>query len=313
MTEAAGRVSFLGSGTLGVPTLEALHRTGRLGVVVSQPDRPAGRGRQRTPTPVSAWALAHGVPLVRTEDANVGEALAAVQACGGPLVVVAFGQKLGPALLEGRGSVNLHPSSLPRWRGAAPIQRAMLAGEDTIGVCAIEVADRMDAGSILGQFTTRVGATETAGEVLDRVAIESVPMMERVVEALLRGEAQGQAQDEARATRAAKLSRADAWVDWTARADAVRLRINGLQPWPGCLARVDGRPLRLLRAGPVEGGGHPGEVLSDGAVACGEGAIMPLQVQSPGARAMTWSEWLRGQRLGPGSRLDSVPESGESA
>jgi methionyl-tRNA formyltransferase len=189
----------------------------------------------------------------------------------------------------------------------------MLAGEDTIGVCAIEVADRMDAGSILGRLTTRVGATETAGEVLDRVAIESVPMMERVVEALLRGEAQGQAQDEARATRAAKLSRADAWVDWTARADAVRLRINGLQPWPGCQARVDGRPLRLLRAGPVEGGGHPGEVLSDGAVACGEGAIMPLLVQSPGARAMTWSEWLRGQRLGPGSRLDSVPESGESA
>jgi len=313
MPEAAGRVSFLGSGTLGVPTLEALHRLDRLGVVVSQPDRPAGRGRQRTPTPVSAWALAHGVPLVRTEDANVGEALAAVQACGGPLVVVAFGQKLGPALLHGRASVNLHPSALPRWRGAAPIQRAMLAGEDTIGVCAIEVAERMDAGPILGQFTTRVGAQETAGEVLDRVAIESVPMMERVVEALLRGEAQGQAQDEARATRAAKLSRADAWVNWTARGDAVRLRINGLQPWPGCLARVDGRPLRLLRAGPAEGGGAAGGVLADGAVACGEGAIMPLQVQSPGARAMTWSEWLRGQRLGPGSHLESSPEPPESA
>ncbi|NBX25278.1 MAG: methionyl-tRNA formyltransferase [Planctomycetes bacterium] len=313
MAEAAVRVAFLGSGALGVPTLEALHRAGRVGVVVSQPDRPAGRGRQLTPTPVSAWALAHGLPLVRTEDANVGEALAAVQACGGPLVVVAFGQKLGPSLLQGRASVNLHPSALPRWRGAAPIQRAMLAGEDTIGVCAIEVADRMDAGPILGQFTTRVGALETAGEVLDRVAIESVPMMERVVEDLLRGAAVAQAQDETRATRAAKLSRSDAWVDFAGAADPVRLRIHGLQPWPGCMARVDGRPLRLLRVGPAAGAGRPGEVLADGAVACGEGAILPMEVQSPGARAMPWAEWLRGQRLGPGRRLESSPESGESA
>lgn len=310
---APGRVAFLGSGSLGVPTLEALHRAGLLGVVVSQPDRPAGRGRQLTPTPVSAWALARGVPLFRTEDANAGAALHAVQSCGGPLVVVAFGQKLGPALLGGRSSVNLHPSALPAWRGAAPIQRAMLAGEPEIGVCAIAVAERMDAGDILDSFTARLGPSETAGEALERVAVESVPMMERVVRRLLAGDASGRPQDHAQATRAAKLSKIDAWVDLSASADAVRLRINGLQPWPGCVARVDGREVRLLRAGPASGGGEPGELLQDRAVACGTGAVMPLEVQSPGGRPMPWVEWLRGQRLGPGVRMVSSPGTGGAA
>lgn len=306
----SGRVAFLGSGTLGVPTLEALHRVGLVGVVISQPDRPAGRGRQRTPTPVSAWAIAHGVPLVRTEDANTGEALDAVRACGGPLVVVAFGQRLGPPLLEGRRSVNLHPSALPRWRGAAPIQRAMMAGESSIGVCAIAVAARMDAGDVLGRFETQAGPTETAAEVLDRVAREAVPMMERVVRALLSGESSGMPQDDALATRAAKLSKSDAWVDLAASAQAVRLRVNGLQPWPGCVASVEGREVRLLRVGPAEGGGTPGELLHGGAVACGEGAVTPLEVQSPGGRPMPWGEWLRGQRLGVGARMESTPGVG---
>jgi len=314
MAEASGaRVAFLGSGVLGVPTLDALHREGLVGVVVSQPDRPAGRGRRLSPTPVSAWALSHDMPLVRTEDANAGDALEAVQACGGPLVVVAFGQKLGPSLIEGRPTVNLHPSSLPRWRGAAPIQRAMMAGEASIGVCAIAVSRRMDAGDVLDGFVAPVGASETAGELLDRVAAESVPMMCRVVRRLISGDASGRPQDEAVASRAAKLSKSDAWVDISASADAVRLRINGLQPWPGCVARVSGREVRLLRAGPAQGRGSPGEILPDGAVACGHGAVMPLEVQSPGGRAMPWAEWLRGQRVGAGAAIESSPVTDEAS
>jgi methionyl-tRNA formyltransferase len=306
VADPAAGVAFLGSGSLGVPTLEALHAAGLLRVVVSQPDRPAGRGLQLVPTPVSAWALARGVPLVRTENANQGEALEAVRAAGGPLVVVAFGQKLGPELLQGRLSVNLHPSALPKWRGAAPIQRAMLAGESRIGVCAIAVADRMDAGTILDSFETEVGSRETAGEVLDRAATESVPMMLAVVRRLLAGDDSGRAQDHALATRAAKLSKADASVDLTQSADAVRLRVNGLQPWPGCVVRVGGHDLRWLRGAPGEGHGSPGALLLDGCVACGRGAVRPVDVQPPGGKPMAWADWLRGRRIDPGARIESA-------
>jgi methionyl-tRNA formyltransferase len=306
VADAARGVAFLGSGALGVPTLEALHAAGLLRVVVSQPDRPAGRGLKLAPTPVAAWALVKGVKLLRTDDANQGEALEAIRSVGGPLVVVAFGQKLGPALLAGRLSVNLHPSALPKWRGAAPIQRAMLAGEARIGVCAIAVAERMDAGTILDAFETDIGPQETAGEVLDRVAVESVPMMLRVVERLLHGQGEGRAQDEARASRAAKLSKADASVNLDQSGDRVRLRVNGLQPWPGCVVRVAGQDLRWLRVGPAEGAGAPGTLLADGAVACAQGAVRPIEVQPPGGKVMAWADWLRGRRIDPGARVEST-------
>jgi methionyl-tRNA formyltransferase len=311
VADPAVGVAFLGSGSLGVPTLEALQAQGLLRVVVSQPDRPAGRGLKLVPTPVSAWAIARGVPLVRTENANQGEALEAVRAAGGPLVVVAFGQKLGPELLQGRLSVNLHPSALPKWRGAAPIQRAMLAGESRIGVCAIAVADRMDAGTILDAFEMDLAPQETAAEALDRAATEAVPMMLSVVRRLLTGDDSGRVQDHALATRAAKLSKADASVDLTQSADAVRLRVNGLQPWPGCVVRVAGQELRWLRVAPAQGHGSPGELLADGCVACGAGAVRPVEVQPPGGKAMAWADWLRGRRIEAGTRVESAfPSAG---
>lgn len=311
MAERAPGISFLASGALGVPTLAALHADGLVRVVVSQPDRPAGRGLKPQPTPVSTWALERGVPLVRTANANEGEALQAVQAAQGPMVVVAFGQKLGPALIEGRLTVNLHPSALPKWRGAAPIQRAMLAGEARIGVCAIAVAARMDAGDILDSFETDVGERETAGEALDRVAIESVPMMRRVVARLMQGDGSGRAQDDALASRAAKLSRADASVSFDQPAERVRLRVNGLQPWPGCVVRVAGHELRWLRLACGTGNGRPGELLRDGSVACAMGAVLPVDVQPAGGRAMPWSDWLRGRRIEPGAIVEpAFPAAG---
>ena len=311
MADRATGVAFLGSGSLGVPTLAALHAAGLVRVVVSQPDRPAGRGLKTQPTPVSALAIEHGVPLVRTENANEGEALAAVRAAGGPLVVVAFGQKLGHELIGERLSVNLHPSALPKWRGAAPIQRAMLAGEGRIGVCAIAVAERMDAGTILDSFETPLGDAETAGEALDRAATESVPMMCRVVERLMRGDGSGRAQDDALATRAAKLSKADASVTFDQPADRVRLRVNGLQPWPGCVVRVAGQDVRLLRVASAQGAGRPGELLADFSVARAAGAVQPIDVQPPGGKAMGWADWLRGRRIGAGAIVEpAFPATG---
>ncbi len=298
-------VVFFGSGSLGVPTLSALHARGVVRVVISQPDRPAGRGLKETPTPVSTWAVDHGVALVRTKNTNEGEALYAAQNIDGPLVVIAFGQKLMPQLLMDRSTVNLHPSDLPRWRGAAPIQRAMMAGESRVGVCAMRVADRMDAGDVLDRFHVEIGEWETASEVLDRVAVESVPMMVRVVEQLLVGTMQGVAQNGEQATYAAKLDRSEASVSFAHPADRVRLRINGLQPWPGCVVRVQGQQVRLLRVKSGVLSGSVGSVLADGSIGCSQKSILPMLVQSPGGRAIEWDAWRHGQRGLQGAHVES--------
>jgi methionyl-tRNA formyltransferase len=163
----------------------------------------------------------------------------------------------------------------------------------------------MDAGNVLERFATEVGDAETAGEALDRIAVEAVPMMVRVVRRLLAGDAAGEVQDESRVSRAAKLSKADASVHFTDSAERVRLRVNGLQPWPGCSVRVAGQELRLLRVGAGAGRGHAGELLADGSIACGDGSVLPMLVQSPGGKAMEWNVWMRGQRLQAGAVVES--------
>ncbi len=332
------RVAFLGSGALGVPTLEALARRGWVEVVVTQPDRPAGRGRANTPTPVATAAERLGLRVLRTEDAN-GQEIREACAAARQLAVIAFGQKLSPELLGGRVAVNLHPSDLPRWRGAAPIQRAMMAGEERIVACAIAVAQRMDAGEIYAREAFEVGATETAGELHDRVALACEPMMVRVLEQAAAGALRGEAQDDALATRAAKLSKAEAFVDFSQEARLVRSRIHGLQPWPGCDATVAGHALRLLRvrdvaasgaaggaasavaasggdskasaAGAIAGGDNTaaacGTILESGLVCCGDGAIELLEVQPVGGRAMSWADFRRGRAIAAGARIASAP------
>ncbi|MCE9620245.1 MAG: methionyl-tRNA formyltransferase [Planctomycetes bacterium] len=310
-------VAFLGSGSLGEPCLRAFARRGWIDVVVSQPDRPAGRGRATTPTPISTSAMQCGLKLLRTADANhpeVREQCAKAKV----IVVIAFGQKLLPELLAGRTAINLHPSALPKWRGAAPIQRAMMAGEERIDACAMQVAPRMDAGAIYSRQSFDVGATETAGELHDRVARESVPMMVETVERALKGVLVGQDQDESMATRAAKLSKAEAFVDFSMPARLVRCRIHGLAPWPGCDAEIAGETIRLLRVREVaaaaratSGAGAssamPGDILGDGLISCGEGAIELLSVQPAGGRAMEWAVYCRGRSIKPGQRMTSQP------
>ena len=155
---ALGSVAFLGGGSLGAPCLRELARRGWIDVVVSQPDRPAGRGRVSTPTAISSLALECGLTLIRTEDVNQLEAR---EQCARAkvIVVISFGQKLSMQLLAGRAAINLHPSDLPKWRGAAPIQRAMMAGQERITACAMQVAQRMDAGDIYDAQVFNIGPT----------------------------------------------------------------------------------------------------------------------------------------------------------
>ncbi len=233
-------IVFRGSGAFGIPALEALRASRhKIVQVISQPDRPAGRGKHLTPTPVSQWAAEHGLPLARTEDANEAETLELLRsrrdAGAQCLVVIAFGQKLSDELLAifPRGGINLHSSLLPKYRGAAPINWAVINGDAQAGVCVIEVTRVMDAGDILATAAAPVGESETAGELHDRLALLGSPLLPRVLEAMESGTLVRAAQDRLLATRAPKLSREMAWVDFTESAARVSARIRGMSPWPG--------------------------------------------------------------------------------
>ncbi len=274
------RIAFLGSGAFGIPSLESIARTWGISLVVSQPDRPAGRGKVEAPTPIAAWAMARGVGLVRTTDVNGADVLARLEAADvDAVVIIAFGQKLGESVLAGRFAVNLHGSLLPRWRGAAPIQRAVMAGDAEVGASVISIAPTMDAGVVFDEVRTVVGERETAGELHDRLSELGVEPLRRVLVRWADGEVPvGRLQDESQATRARKLSRADAWVDFREPARLVAARINGLSPWPGVDAVVEGKLVKLLRAR-----------------ACGD-RLELLEVQPAGGRVMSWSDFLRGLR-----------------
>ncbi len=318
------RLFFLGSGAFGLPTLRRLaaHPAHTICGVLTQPDRPAGRGKALSATPIGEWAAANlpGISLIKAENINEPALLARVRREFGPggsaavdvWVVIAFGQKLSPALLEGVRAVNLHASLLPRWRGAAPINAAMLAGDAQTGNSVITLAQRMDAGLILGQSTRVIEPLHTAGELHDLLADDGPALMESVLSDMAAGAGAGSAgvvQDETLATKAPKLSRADAWVDFTRPAHACRQRIHGLTPWPGIAAKVGAHDVKLLRVACDEDGAGgimaatAGTIVDPhaGTIRCGGGsALRMLEVQPAGGRAMPWSAFLAGRRVAAG-------------
>ena len=230
------RIIFAGSGEFGIPTLAALRDRGHeLVCVVTQPDRPAGRGREVTPTPISLWATQAGLNVIATDNIN---ALSLPEA--DLLVVIAFGQKIARAVIDRPrlGAINLHASRLPKYRGAAPINWAVLNGDAITGNSIIRLADRMDAGAILAQSEIEIGRTETAGELHDRLSLDGVSLTLRTIEDLATGMAIETPQDESLATIAPKLSRKSATLDFTQPAEPVCRAIRGLYPWPGCRVRL---------------------------------------------------------------------------
>ena len=308
------RVVYLGSGAFGLPTLEALARDHELAAVVTQPDRPAGRSRKPTPTPVGAWAAEHapGARLFKPEDVNEPGVASEVRAAPADAwVVIAFGQKLSEPLLADRFAFNLHASLLPRWRGAAPINHAVLAGDAETGNSVITIAPRMDAGDVLGASRRPVLPDQTAGDLHDLLASDGPGLVASVLDAHARGAVVARAQDESLVTLAPKLKKADGWADFGAGAEACRRRINGLSPWPGVSAAFRGAPLRLLRAepgpdAPEQEGVEPGTIIDAprGLVACaGAGTLRLLEVQAEGRRAGPWADFANGRRVERGETL----------
>jgi methionyl-tRNA formyltransferase len=314
-------IVFLGSGAFGIPSLEALAASShRILHVVSQPDRGAGRGKGMTATAVSSWAMAKGVPLTRAQDVNAAEHLEMLRGLKpDALVVIAFGQKLSDELLAicpGR-AVNLHSSLLPKYRGAAPINWAVMNNDRHAGVCVIEVTKVMDGGDIFASASTEIGKSETAGELHDRLAELGAPLLPDVLDDFAAGRVGRVVQDLSQVSRAPKLSREMAWVDFVSPAEIVSARIRGLSPWPGVQVevveasgkvRVTATILKCQAKGSTKRHeeGECGQVLADRTVACGVGAIELITVQPQGKKAMEAKAFANGYGLGEGVRLKSV-------
>ncbi|HEX5011299.1 MAG TPA: methionyl-tRNA formyltransferase [Planctomycetota bacterium] len=305
------RVTLLASADFAIPVLEALVASGHEVALGTQPARPAGRGQKPRPTPVAARALELGLPAHELADVNSPAGLDWLRTTHPDLVaVVAFGQKLGPAVRAAGpwGCLNIHPSLLPRWRGAAPVPAALLEGDEETGVCIIDVVDRMDAGAVLAQRRTPTRG-KTAGELLDELAHAGARLLLDVLDGLARGDVQRVPQDETRVTRARKLVPDDGRIRWEHEAARVDARVRAVTPRPGAFTLLpDGTRVAILRGEPVpaERGHLPGEVLArdDGlVVACGRDALRIARLQREGKRPLDAEEFLRGHPLPPGTRF----------
>ena len=307
------KVTLLASAAFAVPTLDALLNSGHEVSVGTQPARPAGRGRKQSrPTPIAARCTELGFEATELSDVNDAAGMAWITAGHPDLVaVVAFGQKLGGAVRSAGswGCVNIHPSLLPRWRGAAPVPAALLAGDRETGVCIIDVVERMDAGAILAQRKTPVLA-KTAGELLDELSHTGAELLLETIDAMARDDISRQVQDEEAVTRAAKLSSDDGRIRWEHTAAEVDGRVRAVSPKPGAFALLDdGRRLRIHAGEPLAAarGPLPGEILTaDGegvVVACGEGAYRATRLQREGGKPLEVDAFLRGFELVAGARL----------
>jgi methionyl-tRNA formyltransferase len=277
--------------------------------VVTQPDRPAHRGQRLTPPPVKLRAEAAGLPVLqppRLRDPGWPERLHAVGADVG--VVVAFGQILSRAVLDApsRGSINVHASLLPRYRGAAPIAWAIMRGEVETGITTFQMDEGMDTGATLLMASTPIGPEETAGELAERLSRLGADVLIDTLARLDTLTPTPQRHDEA--TLAPRLKKTDGALDWTRPAGELADRIRGCNPWPGASTATPAGPLRIWRARPLEiaADAVPGTLVEAGAtlaVASGDGLVLPLEVQPESRRAVGWTEFLRGARLGAGARL----------
>lgn len=307
------RIVFMGTPEFAVPTLQALLDTQDVVGVVTQPDRPAGRGRSLRPSPVKVLAQEAGVPLYQPRSLRQPESSEPIAAWQpDAIVVAAFGQILRPHLLElpPRGCLNVHASLLPRWRGASPIQHAILAGDEKTGVSLMRMDEGLDTGPVYVSEAIPIAPRETAASLHDRLAARGADMVRRHLPAILSGDLQATPQDDDRATYAPLIDKEDGRLDWSDDAKDLDRHVRAMTPWPGAFTVWQGQRLKILNAQPWSGqiarSPEPGKVSLQGddvLVACAGGALQLLEVQLAGKRAMSVDEFLNGHADFPGSRL----------
>ncbi|MBA6098123.1 MULTISPECIES: methionyl-tRNA formyltransferase [Pseudomonas] len=298
------RIVFAGTPEFAAEHLKALLDSPyEIVAVYTQPDRPAGRGQKLMPSAVKALAVAHGIPVLQPQTLRNAEAQAELAALQPDLmVVVAYGLILPQAVLDipRLGCINSHASLLPRWRGAAPIQRAVEAGDTESGVTVMRMEAGLDTGPMLLKVTTPISAEDTGGSLHDRLAQMGPPAVVQAIAGLADGSLQGEVQNDALATYAHKLNKDEARLDWCRPAVELERLIRAFNPWPVCHSTLDGESVKVLAANVAAGKGEPGEILSaskDGlVVACGDQALSLTRLQLPGGKALSFSDLFNSRR-----------------
>ena len=309
------RIIFMGSAELACPCLDRLlaNPADQVVGVVTQPDRPKGRSLQMTPCAVRAHVAARGIPILTPDNVNAPDSVAALQALAPDLiVVVAYGQFLKADILDlpSRGCINVHASLLPKYRGAAPIQWAVANGETETGMTTMFVNIRMDAGDIIDQLAEPIRPEDTAGSLHDRLAQCGADLLARTIEMLRQGSIRRQPQDEAKATFAPRIKKADGRIDWRLPAALIHNRVRGFNPWPGCFCEL--APVGVVRVlktrvetGRSEAVGTVLDAAGEGPlIQAGQDALRLLELQPEGRKIMSGAAFLRGHPLTVASRCN---------
>ena len=304
------RIVFMGTPDFAVPSLQALIDAGHdVCAVYTQPDKPQGRKQILTAPPVKTLALAHDIPVFQPNTLkNEDEQARLRELAPEVIIVVAYGKLLPKAVLDipPHGCINVHGSLLPRWRGAAPIQWAVIAGDEMAGVTTMQMAEGLDTGDMLLTYETKVGEKETAGELFDRLAQSGAELLTQTLVKL--DEITPRPQDDAQSCYAHMLDKQMAVIDWSKSAHEIDCLIRGLNPWPIALTSLAGERPKVFAAEKAAGNGEPGTVLEADpkkglTVACGEGALKLIEIQLVGGKRMKATDFLRGHVIEVGTKL----------
>ena len=304
------RIVFMGTPDFAVPSLQALIDAGHdVCAVYTQPDKPQGRKQILTAPPVKTLALEHDIPVFQPNTLKNEDQQARLRELAPEvIIVVAYGKLLPKAVLDipPHGCINVHGSLLPRWRGAAPIQWAVIAGDEMAGVTTMQMAEGLDTGDMLLTYETKVGEKETAGELFDRLAQSGAELLTQTLVKL--DEITPRPQDDAQSCYAHMLDKQMAVIDWSKSAHEIDCLIRGLNPWPIALTTLSGERLKVFAAEKAAGNGEPGTVLEADpkkglTVACGEGALKLIEIQLVGGKRMKATDFLRGHVIEVGTKL----------
>ena len=305
------RIVFMGTPDFAVPSLQALIDAGHdVCAVYTQPDKPQGRKQILTAPPVKTLALEHDIPVFQPNTLkNEDEQARLRELAPEVIIVVAYGKLLPKAVLDipPHGCINVHGSLLPRWRGAAPIQWAVIAGDEMAGVTTMQMAEGLDTGDMLLTYETKVGEKETEGELFDRLAQSGAELLSQTLVKL--DEITPRPQDDAQSCYAHMLDKQMAVIDWSKSAHEIDCLIRGLNPWPIALTTLSGERLKVFAAEKAAGNGEPGTVLEADpkkglTVACGEGALKLIEIQLVGGKRMKATDFLRGHVIEVGTKLN---------
>ena len=318
------RIVYLGSGAFGIASLQWLHRSNHeIPLVITQPARAAGRGRQTIATPIAVLTRDQlKLPCIEAADVNTPDIIERISDCKADLLlVVAFGQKIGPELLNlpNCRTINLHGSLLPKYRGAAPINWAIINGEKETGLTIIELNEVWDGGASWGQSITTIQSGETAKELHDRLASMGPDLLDEVLKKISRGDSKPQTQDDIAATRAPKLKKSDGAIQWSKTAQQICNQILGLWSWPGAYCQLQksgtnqtervtiARSEIVSPPHPTDTQGvsvaQPGTLLEDMTVACGSGRLQLLELKPESSRLMSFADFVNGRYLKTGDRF----------